>query len=184
VSTNLPIRDIHLPEDISWWPLAPGWWLLFLIGLFLVILMYQRFKRQKNKTTLTVGSIHNQSNDQQIINDAFDILNEISQLSDKQQIIKEVSVLLRRTAMSLYEDDKIAGLTTHNWLTYLDNKGNTTDFSEGIGQVLIEQPYQKHTHYQKDELISLIIRWLSKQLHSTKSTQHTTTSQQSGGDYV
>lgn len=22
------LRDIHLPADISWWPLAPGWWVL------------------------------------------------------------------------------------------------------------------------------------------------------------
>jgi len=22
------LRDIHLPEAVSWWPLAPGWWVL------------------------------------------------------------------------------------------------------------------------------------------------------------
>ena len=24
--TQLPLRDLHLPETIGWWPLAPGWW--------------------------------------------------------------------------------------------------------------------------------------------------------------
>jgi hypothetical protein len=36
------LKDIHLPDDISWWPLAIGWWLLitilptifFIIGSF------------------------------------------------------------------------------------------------------------------------------------------------------
>ena len=24
--TALPLRDLHLPDAIGWWPLAPGWW--------------------------------------------------------------------------------------------------------------------------------------------------------------
>ena len=24
------LRDIQLPEPISWWPLAPGWWVLII----------------------------------------------------------------------------------------------------------------------------------------------------------
>ena len=27
----LPLRDIQLPDAVSWWPLAMGWWLLLLV---------------------------------------------------------------------------------------------------------------------------------------------------------
>lgn len=32
------LRDITVPEAVSWWPLAPGWWLL--IGLLMASLAY------------------------------------------------------------------------------------------------------------------------------------------------
>ena len=25
---DIPLRDIHMPNLISWWPLASGWWVL------------------------------------------------------------------------------------------------------------------------------------------------------------
>ena len=48
-ATPLPLKDIHLPEAIGWWPLAPGWWiLLLLIGLliFAVVIWLRRLARQ------------------------------------------------------------------------------------------------------------------------------------------
>jgi len=31
------LRDIHLPEAVSWWPLAPGWWLLMVLTCLLLV---------------------------------------------------------------------------------------------------------------------------------------------------
>ncbi|MEP6880575.1 MAG: DUF4381 domain-containing protein, partial [Dokdonella sp.] len=31
------LRDIHLPADPSWWPPAPGWWILAAILLGVTI---------------------------------------------------------------------------------------------------------------------------------------------------
>ena len=47
---DLPLRDIHLPDPVSWWPPAPGWWLLF--GLSLVLgglLVWHRLRRRRRE---------------------------------------------------------------------------------------------------------------------------------------
>ncbi len=30
---DLPLRDIHLPAPVPWWPLAPGWWLCMVMAV-------------------------------------------------------------------------------------------------------------------------------------------------------
>ena len=39
----LPLRDLHLPEPIGWWPLAPGWWVILwiipIVNIFILIIV-------------------------------------------------------------------------------------------------------------------------------------------------
>ena len=47
-AANLILRDLHLPETVSQWPLAPGWWLLGILILLLLAaaVLGQRYYRQ------------------------------------------------------------------------------------------------------------------------------------------
>ncbi len=40
------LHDIHLPTAISWWPLAPGWYLLILSSLTLIAVLYYVTQRR------------------------------------------------------------------------------------------------------------------------------------------
>lgn len=42
------LRDIHLPQPIGWWPLAPGWWALIALVCILSVvgLVWSRMRRR------------------------------------------------------------------------------------------------------------------------------------------
>ena len=42
----LPLRDLHLPDAIGWWPPAPGWWVVIaLLAAGLGYLAWRAFLR-------------------------------------------------------------------------------------------------------------------------------------------
>lgn len=42
------LRDIHLPPDPSWWPLAPGWWAIaVLIVLAVCVVAWMSWRRRR-----------------------------------------------------------------------------------------------------------------------------------------
>ena len=50
--TQLPLKDIHLPEAIGWWPPAIGWWLLAVLIPLSIALLYWIYKRLTRKTAI------------------------------------------------------------------------------------------------------------------------------------
>ena len=48
----LPLRDIHLPEPIGWWPPALGWWILALLVILTIGLCIWLIRRITRKTAI------------------------------------------------------------------------------------------------------------------------------------
>jgi hypothetical protein len=151
--SELPLRDIHIPEAISWWPLAIGWWItLAVIPIFLWIsfLIYKRLTRNT------------------AIKSAKKLLTELKQDKTKNEMqkLQEISALIRRVAISISPREECAGLTGIAWLEYLDSSLKEKSFSQGIGKCLIEVNYWKTLpeNFKLKELINLTERWLKVQI--------------------
>lgn len=156
LNNNLPIKDILPSADMLWWPLAPLWWLLLLVTLFTVLLIY---KKRRHATVQR----------KKYIQKSLQLLETLTKEQDDHAVIEGVSVLLRRTAMSLYGRRKVAGLSANSWIQFLDKTGNTTDFTEGIGKVLLDQPYRKHSNFDRQAVIGLAQQWLEAQLQQGRN---------------
>jgi len=128
--TELPLRDIHIPEAIGLWPPAIGWWILALLIPLLLFLSYKLYKRITRKTALK--SVKKQ----------LKALKINTHLDEHEKLI-ELSSLMRRTAVSIFPREDAASLTGNKWLDFLDKNSPAQLFNTSTGQLLINAAYQK-----------------------------------------
>ena len=143
------LRDIHLPEPISWWPPAPGWWIVLLVALASIILsilcvrnwwLCNRYRRT------AIRELSNLKNNPQ----------------DNQQTLREISTLLRRVALQTYGRKNVAPLSGDQWLTFLDRTGKTDQFSQGPAKVLGCALYQSSVEADTKQVIQIIHKWIKE----------------------
>jgi len=151
----LPLRDIHLPDPVSWWPPAPGWWLLLISMAVIIagILLFKHLRRRwrlKRTVLAELGILREQYNDNH----------------DRVQLVKSLSALMRRASISFYPRQKSASLTGEQWLQHLDRTAQRKEFRHGNGSILATAPYlpaNKVIDTDFDDLFSLCEDWLSMQ---------------------
>lgn len=100
--TNL--RDIHLPEAISWWPLAPGWWAAIILICAVILAVSVRLYRNHQRRLYRRQALLE--------------LQRIETLAAPQQMV-ELLDTLRRTAISAYPKQSFANLGPGDFLRFL-----------------------------------------------------------------
>lgn len=141
------IRDIQLPDAISFWPPAPGWWgLLLLLLLVITVGLYLWYRHGRLRRAALVE------------------LNELQRRhageGDLAALTMGLSTLLRRVVLAKEPRRQVAGLVGSDWLAYLDARGTTTEFSSGQGRVLVSLPYGSDEEVEVEALLSLVQRWI------------------------
>ena len=153
---QIPLRALHLPDDIGWWPLAPGWWVLILLataGVF--YLSYREYlKWQWNAARrLALAELA-------LIRGEYDLG------MDSLTLAKKLSVLLRRGMLAYAPRAQIAGLTGEQWLEWLDVGLDDRPFTKGSGRDIASMPYKRPESVENESdamgLIDAVYRRLNK----------------------
>ncbi len=145
------LRDIHLPEPVSFWPPAPGWWVLAVLIVLLSVMALWLWKRHRRMAYRRAALVELQRLRQALAQGQADI-----------PIVAELSILLRRVAISRYGRQQVAALNGVAWLEFLDRTGRTSNFSTQ-GRALLDAPYRRTTLQQIEPLLSLAQDWLQVQ---------------------
>lgn len=141
------LHDIHLPAAVSWWPPAPGWWgvvALVVIAAALVYVIYTRRRRNRWRAKA---------------------LAELARLRDAapERRLRDLSVLLRRVAISRFPRHDVAALTGEAWLAFLDRTlGDAKAFQSEAGRVLLSGPYACEAEVDTASLLVLCERWIKR----------------------
>lgn len=148
------LRDIHLPQPVSPWPPAPGWWIL--AALLTAVVLYGLWR----------GWRHRRANRYRRL--ALAQLAGIDpQLQDETRYLQAINQLLKQTALAAPKPPPVAALSGESWLRFLDASGDTSAFSDGPGQWLLTGPYAaappaSAQPRQLQQLHDLVERWIKK----------------------
>lgn len=145
---HLPLRDIHLPAPVGWWPPAIGWWLLLGVLLLLIAIGVWGYRRWRRVTPVKL---------------ALAALDELRADGGRSEVdkLRQLAILMKRVALSRGPREDIAALSGEDWLRWLDQKTGDTRFSDGPGRLLADAPYRPVPPVdQLEALFALCREWL------------------------
>jgi len=147
----LPLRDIHLPDPVPWWPPAPGWWMLFALAAATSLAAWFAVRHYRR------GRLLRESR-----REFARIREQYRSDGDATRLAVGLSELLRRVVISRFPEKALAGLTGDAWLQTLDCVGRLVGFETGPGRVLADAPYRPCNALDGDTLLLLCERWLRR----------------------
>ncbi len=106
------LRDIHTPVSVDWWPLAPGWWLLLLLTLALLIVacmwVLRRYRANAYRRAARA--------------ELAQYFHNWQQNGDGLVYLQSANSILKRAAMLRYRDSAVQGLSGTAWCEFLDRQ--------------------------------------------------------------
>jgi hypothetical protein len=149
---ELLLRDIHLPDPVSWWPPASGWWLLAAIitGMIAAIFWWRRRLITKRNAPATLARRELDS-----------LKTAWTEHRDSQRLVNDVSTWLRRAGMSLSSRHRAASPTGDQWRQCLEDIAGEPVFNDANDRLITAAPYQAVTDpVDGEHLLNLCERWL------------------------
>jgi hypothetical protein len=144
------LRGYRLPDAVSGWPPAPGWWLLAgLLLLLLGVAVYFGMRRRRRRAGARLA-----------LAELARLRTDLAADGDQSAYLRAVSQLLRRFALTRFPRAQVAGLTGKDWLRFLDAQGGDGRFCEGPGQVLADALYRPSVELSAAELHDLLAEWI------------------------
>lgn len=146
------LRPMQLPDPVSWWPMAPGWWFLLVLFIASVIGMFWWFRRRwTDPRRYALSELKN-------LQKCYFPQENSQQPADQTALIVHCNQLLKRTALTLYPRHNVASLSGDAWINFLLN--NSTGCKAEALQCLKDGAYRQRVKYDSAELLEGCRQWV------------------------
>lgn len=139
------LQDIQLPDPISAWQLAWGWWVL--LALMIIIATGSFIYWRKNRYRFFAK--------QRLVV----YLNDFEQTQNLHLYCQQAAQLLRELAITRYGREAVSSLSGRAWIIFLNTKVKTPLFNDNIADYLTQAPFCDadyfNAHFDKADVTQL-----------------------------
>jgi hypothetical protein len=128
----------HAPPPVSWWPPAAGWWIaavLVLLGIFWCVRWLRDRRRALRRAALRELKIIRASD------------------ADAPAVARAIQHLLRRYAVAVFGEERVAKLTGGAWLDFVVAQGGTA-LSGAAGPALLVAAFGNRASDERQEWLT------------------------------
>ena len=140
------LRDLAELPPVSWWPMAPGWWLLIVIaGILLLVAAIRSWRRWRANAYRRTA------------------LRELAEAKD----VAAIADILKRTALCAYPRTEIAALSGRAWCDWLQKTGGDV-VPDKVAQSLTTRIYADRGIAHFADSREYVRRWIRNHTHQSR----------------
>jgi len=145
------LRDIHTAAPVPWWPPAPGWWVLAMLLLVLLVWVGRRL----------LGRYRVHKRRKQMLG-WIDHLNvSVDPRRDPQAYLSTLNRIFKLVALRAFPGQQCALLNGQEWVDFLVERMKKSSSAESLN-VLVSGPYDPAPKFDADQLSELTRCWIKR----------------------
>ncbi|MDO8909797.1 MAG: DUF4381 domain-containing protein [Pseudohongiella sp.] len=147
------LADIRIPGEVSWWPLAPGWWVLGAVLIALAIYGAWRTQQRLVLQRRLGGAISELSKARRALASTGE-----NDMSQRLIYVNEVNAVLRRVA--ILQLNSAAGLSGQAWVNFLRTHDRAGLLTPELSGVLSQGRFAPRCDVNADALERFAREWI------------------------
>ena len=150
------LADIHLPEPVSYWPPAIGWWILAAIVLVLLVILLRKFASSRRQQKICQYALA----ELQRCYDSYSHADPASIDQSKLDYVNQFNTVVRRVALVHYPQGNVASLDGASWVDFIRQKGESSLMTDDIATALQYGRFQTKCEVDVDAMQSFGQQWI------------------------